>query len=551
MTDFAGKRVAGYARYSTDRQNAASIDGQIEKLRQYVAARCGTLDDARVFADEAVSGAVRERPGLTALVRAIELRDVDVIVTEDLGRISRDVEDLSWFRKRCAHYDVRLLAIDDGIDSSNDGAELMGDVLGGFKALYRREIAKKTRRGMQRRASQGFATGQVPFGYSTRRVPYQGGEASEILIDDEHARIVREVFAMYADDGLSLASIARALNEREVAPPRSSRRRAREAWQVSTVRSILHNPAYSGAWSYGRREWKRDPDTRRRLPRERAAALETMDRPELAIIDRATWERVCARFADTSTTYTGRRVIPTGQRFTYPLSGVLRCGSCESLFTITGGEEGRRYYRCSGAIRGKCEVRTSLRESVVRERILGAIRERFASPDAQAEIEALVREELALADGHDTRRRDLADRVSRSEARVRRLVLAVADGAAPASVLATIADLEAQVAEDRAELARVVEAEDARPSLEVPSAAEVCASFAAFLSGPAAAVRAALRRMLDGGHVDVHRAEDGTLHARGGLLPGFVLGREVSTIAGAHEAREYGRTFRFAVNLAA
>lgn len=535
----ARARVAAYARYSTDRQNAASTEAQVEKVRAYVEARGGELRRERVYVDEAVSGAVRERPGLLALVRAVEARDVDVIVAEDLGRISRDVEDLAWFRKRCAYYGVRLIAIDDGVDTSNEGAELMGDVLGSFKALYRREISSKTTRGMEQRARAGYATGGLPYGYRAERVPYAGGEASEIRIDEEHARIIRDIFAAYAYEGLSYAGIASRLNGRRIPPPRASKPRKREAWGVSTVRTVLHNECYIGRWSFGRRKWQRDPDTRQRVPREREGALVELDRPELAIVDRATWDAVAARLEVTRTLYTGRRRIPAGQRLTHPLSGILRCAHCGSLLTISGGAEGRRYYACTGARRGTCEMRAWLRESTVRERVIGGIRERFSTRDGFALLERMIAEELGADDELDTRRRDLSARLAQAEARIRRLTLAIADGAggSPATVLRMIAELEEQAREDRATLERLAAAP--RVAVEVPTPRDVLDSLAEVLSGPAPTVRAMLGRLLEDGVLQVERESDGNIYAQGGLLPAVLLGRSaLSSIAGAGETRE-------------
>lgn len=529
-----GQRIAVYARFSTDKQNAASIDAQVSKVRSFVEGRGGCL--GATYSDEAVSGAVRKRPGLLDLVRAIEAGKVDVLVVEDLGRISRDVEDLAWFRKRCAYHGVRLIAIDDGVDTSSEGAELMGDVLSSFKSLYRREIAAKTLRGMEERARQGFASGAVAYGFRLVRVDYQGGEASKIEIHEEHARVVRDIFDGYATGGLSLEGIAAALNERGVPPPRATKPRKREAWGVSTVRTILHNEAYIGRWSFGRTKWQRDPDTRRRRPRERDEALVVVDRPELAIVDGATWDAVRARLEETRFTFTksGRRVPVRQARGSYPLSGLVFCGHCGQRMTISGGEEGRRYYRCTGARVGACEQRRSVRESILRERLIAAIRERFGSSEGVALIEQLIAEELASESESDTRRRDLVARLEQTEARIRRLVLAVADGNAPAVVLTTIGDLERQRDRDRAELERL--AEVATAPLDAPTARDVLDGLEVALEGPAASVRAALASMLEGGRIDIVREEDGAIYARGGVLPSMFLGCERRNIAGAVNA---------------
>lgn len=486
MTDLAGKRIASYSRFSTDKQSAASCADQHAKIARAVALRGGVVASHLVFSDDAISGAVRERPGLSALMRAVDLGDVDVLVCEDLSRLSRDTEDSAWIRKRLTYADVRLIALDDGHDSANEGAELMGDVFSAFKAASRRETGRKTLRGMEGRARAGLASGALPIGYTSRALP-SGGFAIEI--DPVGAETVRSVFERYAA-GVSLADLAAELNAARVEAPRRG-----NGWQVSTVRQILHNARYVGRWAFGTTEWRRDPTTRRRTPRKRAKPLLEQHRPELVIVDAATWDAVVARFASSRLVYTGKRRIPAGQRMTYPLSGILKCGVCRSLMTIAGGEADRRYYRCAGARRGAggCDLSEHIPERVLREATIGEIRAKFASPAASAHLQAIIAEEIAAANASPGRSA-IALRLERTETKLRRLVDALADG--PSSTIAAkVRELEASAAADRAEIERMA---DAAPpvTLRVPDAAEMVASVEAAIEGPPEEVRAALRAML-------------------------------------------------------
>src|SRR5262245_24861022 len=90
-----GARVAIYARYSSDKQSETSIDDQVRRCRDH-AARCGgTVPQDLVFADYAISGAVANRPGLEKLMALATARPrkLDVILTEDVSRVSRDLAD--------------------------------------------------------------------------------------------------------------------------------------------------------------------------------------------------------------------------------------------------------------------------------------------------------------------------------------------------------------------------------------------------------------------------------------------------------------------------
>jgi len=116
-------RVAIYARYSSDLQSESSIDDQARRAREFIV-RAGGDPKAIVFPDFAVSAASLERPGLEALMRAVEQGRIDVILTEDISRISRDIGDASNIFKRLQFAGVPLISISDGIDTSAKHAKL-------------------------------------------------------------------------------------------------------------------------------------------------------------------------------------------------------------------------------------------------------------------------------------------------------------------------------------------------------------------------------------------------------------------------------------------
>ncbi len=514
MNDLRGKRVAAYGRMSTDKQNPTSATDQIAKCARAIELRGGAVSPSLVFRDDAVSGAVRERPGILALLASIDRGEIDIVVVEDLSRLSRDTEDSAWIRRRIP----RLIALDNGIDTANEGAAFTADIFAAVAAQLRRDIGKKTIRGMTARAEGGFVTGgALAFGYC--RVPSVGG--STIAIDEVRGAVVRDIFAAYAS-GLSLGGVAAMLNARGVEAPRSSKPRDRDAWGTSTVRAVLHNEKYVGRWTFGRLQWDRDPETRRRRKTTRTEALVTTERPDLAIIDTATAERVRARFAETITTFArkGRRV-PYPKRVTFALSGLLRCAHCGELMSIGGGEKGRRYYVCTASRRGTCGFRRYVREAVVREGVIAKVRQIYGSPAGRALLRDLVAEAMAEVKVTGGERRDLSARIEKNEARSRRLTMALADGDAPDSVLATLRELQVQIRADRAAMERL---ETAPQTIAAPTPAEVLDGVSAALDGEPDVVRHQLRALLDGGHLDVHEEADGSVNVRGALDLGVLLG---------------------------
>ena len=117
MQDFKGKRIAAYARTSTDKQQATSIPDQLRLCREYAERRGGTLVEALAFSDGAKSGSTASRPGLDRLKAALCRGQVDVILTEDLSRIGRSTGNNDQLLKQIRAYGVRFIAISDGLDT--------------------------------------------------------------------------------------------------------------------------------------------------------------------------------------------------------------------------------------------------------------------------------------------------------------------------------------------------------------------------------------------------------------------------------------------------
>lgn len=150
-------------------------------------------------------------------------------------------------------------------------------------------------------------------------------------------------------------------------------------------------------------------------------------RPDLAIIDRATWDAVQVRLDEHTKNY---KVRPVPHNKTgYLLTGLLECGGCGRLMQISGGSP-YRYYRCvSNRKRGVCGNRLSVRESLARERILEAIHRAVASPDAAAYVRHRLAERMgALARESRAELTERSGRLKRVEERVRSIILLQVDG---------------------------------------------------------------------------------------------------------------------------
>lgn len=403
-------RAAIYARYSSDKQNDRSIEDQITLCRA-LAIREGFTVTA-TYDDRAQSGASTiGRDGLQRLYADARRGAFDVVVTESLDRLSRDQEDLAGLDKR-----LRFLGI--GIYTANDGSvgQVHIGVRGMLGALFLKDVADKTRRGLAGVVDSGRHAGGRAYGY--RPVP---GRAGELTIDEAEAAIVRRIFADYLA-GNSPRAIACALNSENVAGPRSS-------WNASTItgsrerqNGILRNRLYEGTIVWNRQAFIKDPDTGRRVSRPNAADQHrTVPAPHLRIVPEAAWAAVQARLADRSYETAGYHRRPA-----YLLSGLLKCGHCGSGYVTSGaGRVGCSRHREAGT----CDNARTLRRAEIEDRVIAAVRDNLLDAEFAAEYVRVFHEEMRELQRGERQARAAADKkLADATAAIDRLVRAIAEG---------------------------------------------------------------------------------------------------------------------------
>lgn len=519
--------LAIYARFSSERQNERSIDDQVRRDREFIAQHGGDPDKALVFADHAVSGASLEREDFELMMALVKTGRIKGIVTEDMSRISRDFADSAQIFKELQFRKVPLVGVADGIDTSAKNGKLSFAVKSLVADMYLDDLRDKTLRGLEGRALAGFATGNVAYGFHTVPVE-EGGQVigNKIEIHPRESIIIRRIFDE-CRTGRSYAAIAAGLNRERIPSPRVGSRHKCFGWGASTIRAILKNERYAGVWRFKERQWVKVPGTNRRQPQARNAAdVMTMERPELRIIEPAVWTEVQARLAAVSRHYTRRKREgglvrkPT----VYLLSGVLHCAQCGAPMSISAGSNAA-YYRCQGnRTKGTCPNRVSVREDIVRRKVIRGIQDYMLSDEGVAQFRKRIAEELRdYSRNLETRRKERVERLARTEDKIRGLIEFIATGDRSEYVVATLRDLEAFARSEKAALAEI--AQEANRPLRLPSIDEVTAlatDLEARLTEDPELGREALRRWLHGGQILVDQGPDGPT-AQGELLPLMVL----------------------------
>lgn len=413
-------RAAIYARFSSDLQSDKSIEDQVALCRD-VCAREG-MAVVLTFEDRAISGtATANRPGFQSLMRAAEAKLFDVLVIEDVDRLSRDQGDYHSARKRFDFLGINIHAA-SGKVGKLDGAlrALMGE-------MFIENLVLHVRRGMDGVVRDGRHAGGRAYGYEP-----VSGKPGELRIVEAEAEIVRRIFADYVT-GASPRKIASNLNASGVRPPRGS------AWNASTINGnlqrgggILLNEIYAGRIVWNKVRMVKDPTTGRRLSRPNPKSEHrTADAPRLRIIDDATWQAAQKIKHEHSAAHG-----PTKGRPKRPFSGLIRCGSCGGPMVMSGGKNGGRVQCSAFKEKGTCKSGRRVPVAAIEALVLGGLRDNLADPAAIAAFVDAYNEERQRLKKQAVRDRSNAERrMGEISRELNRLVDAVAKGSAPLDVI--------------------------------------------------------------------------------------------------------------------
>ena len=459
-------RAAIYARYSSDNQRDASIEDQVRQCRARIEQERWELGE--VYSDHAISGATTLRPGYQKMLEDARAGRFDVLVAEALDRLSRDQENIAGLFKQLCFAGVKLVTLSEG-----EIGELHVGLKGTMNALFLKDLAHKTRRGLEGRIRQGKSGGGLCFGYDVVRKVDASGEAlrGERRINEGEAAIVRRIFQEFAQ-GRSPRAIAQSLNKEGIAGP------AGRSWGPSTIygnwqrgTGILNNELYIGRLVWNRQQFIKDPDTGRRQARLNPKTKWIIEEvPHLRIIDDQLWSSVKERQQDSrSRVMTKDKGIRSerARRPNYLLSGLLKCGTCGGGFSKIS----QSHYGCSTARnKGTCNNLLAVRRDQLEATVLDGLKDQLMHPELVTafidEFHREVNRQRAEQDGsRDRTARDL----EKTERDIRRVIEAIKAGVPGTAVKDEMAVLEARRVEL---LARLEAAPPPMPRLH-PNLAEL------------------------------------------------------------------------------
>lgn len=461
-------RVALYARYSSDQQSASSIDDQLRICREQAARESWQV--VGTYKDAAISGSsVTLRPGIQSLLQDAQAGRFDVVLAEALDRISRDQADVATLYKHMQFAGVTIVTLAEG-----EISELHVGLKGTMNALFLKDLARKTHRGLRGRVEQGKAGGGLCYGYDVVKQLDARGEPvrGERTINPAEAAIVRRIFRDFAN-GLSPQAIVRALNAEQVVGPGG------KLWSPTTLRGhikrgtgLLNNELYIGKLVWNRQRYVKDPRTGKRVSRVNPQSEWIItDVPELRILDDALWQAVKAR-QEVITTQFATAIEATRARFRLNvthrpkslLSGLVICGCCGGPYALR--LKGR--FACSNHADNKsCDNNRSISRSALEARVLDGLRDRLMAPEIAAEaVRAYVEEANRLNRAHRAAAASDKAELDKIVKAIKGLVALIEEGQGSRAFIERVRDLEAQEDAIRARMeATPIETPDIHPNL--------------------------------------------------------------------------------------
>ena len=344
------KITALYERLSRDdfgkdddqQRESNSISNQKAMLEEF-AARQGFTNIVH-FTDDGISGTCFDRPGFLAMMKEVEAGNVEYLCIKDMSRMGRDYLKVGQIMEILRQRGVRLIAINDGVDSAR-GDDDFTPFRNIMNEYYARDTSRKIRSTFQSKGKSGkHLTGTVIYGYLWNEARDQW------LVDPEAAEVVKRIFAMTID-GYGPYQIASKLKEEKVLIPSAYLARHGEGvnknktfkdvygWGSSTICNILEKREYLGhTINFKTRKHFKDKKSHY-VPEDEWTIFENTHEP---IIDQQTFDLVQKIRGNV-------RRYPDGWGEAAPLTGLLYCADCGGKMYVHRTNNGKRIsqYTCS------------------------------------------------------------------------------------------------------------------------------------------------------------------------------------------------------------
>ena len=372
------KITALYERLSRDdfgkdddqQRESNSISNQKAMLEEF-AARQGFTNIVH-FTDDGISGTCFDRPGFLAMMKEVEAGNVEYLCIKDMSRMGRDYLKVGQIMEILRQRGVRLIAINDGVDSAR-GDDDFTPFRNIMNEYYARDTSRKIRSTFQSKGKSGkHLTGTVIYGYLWNEARDQW------LVDPEAAEVVKRIFAMTIE-GYGPYQIASKLKEEKILIPSAYLAQHGEGvnknktfkdvygWGSSTICNILEKREYLGhTINFKTRKHFKDKKSHY-VPEDEWTIFENTHE---AIIDQQTFDLVQKIRGNV-------RRYPDGWGEAAPLTGLLYCADCGGKMYVHRTNNGKRIsqYTCSQYTKVPCGTLCKTQHRINEDVVLSLVSE--------------------------------------------------------------------------------------------------------------------------------------------------------------------------------
>ena len=334
-----------YERLSRDDElqgESNSISNQKKLLEEYAVGH--GLPNPTHFTDDGISGTRFDRPGFLSMMEEVEAGNVECIVVKDMSRLGRDYLKVGQILEILRQKGVRLIAVNDGVDSSQGDDDFIP-----FRNImnewYARDTSKKIKSTFKTKGMMGkHLTGTVIYGYLWNEARDQW------IVDEEAADVVKRIFAMTIE-GYGPYQIACKLSEEQILIPSAYLAQYGEGvnknktfkdiygWGSSAVVEILKKREYLGHTVNFKTRKPFKAKKSHYVPEDEWTIFENTHEP---IIDQQTFDLVQKIRSNV-------KRYPNGWGEAAPLTGLLYCADCGGKMYVHRTNNGKRIsqYTCS------------------------------------------------------------------------------------------------------------------------------------------------------------------------------------------------------------
>ncbi|MER0123336.1 recombinase family protein [Streptococcus sp. ZJ93] len=354
---FTRRRVAGYARVSTDHEEqATSYEAQMKYYTDYINSRVD-WEFVKMYSDEGITGTnTKSRTGFKEMVNDALAGKIDLIITKSVSRFARNtVDSLSTVRKLKEH-GVEIYFEKENIWTFDSKGELLITIMSSLAQEESRSISENVKWGKRKQFERGKVS--IPF---KSTLGFERGEHGELVVNQEEANLVRHIFHEFLS-GKNCNLIAKSLTEQGIPTPMGKTK-----WTFGTIKRILQNEKYKGD-ALLQKTFVTDFLTKSTKVNEGELPQYYVENNHEAIIEREVFELVQAEFVKLKQRKSSKTLF----------SGKLICETCGSAFGSKVWHSNSKYrrviYRCNHKYDGdeKCET-PHVTESEVKDWFIEAV----------------------------------------------------------------------------------------------------------------------------------------------------------------------------------